>query len=108
MTTSGTGGFGGDVATGCIESKTCRIVVAARVERRTGTSGTSDTSCMSENSGARASRSTVRLSVSSGCEEGVLTGDANDTLASSEAACVFLRLSDVVKVVSRASMGARC
>jgi len=63
---------------------------------------------MSECSGALASRPTVRLSGSSGCEEGVLTGDANDTLASSDAACVFLRLSDVVKVVSRANMGARC
>ena len=42
FTTSGTAGFGAaGGATGCIESSTCRIADAARVERRTGTSGSS-------------------------------------------------------------------
>lgn len=42
FTISGTAGFGAaGGATGCIESSTCRIADAARVERRTGTSGSS-------------------------------------------------------------------
>jgi len=42
FTTSGTAGLGAaGGATGCIESSTCRIADAARVERRTGTSGSS-------------------------------------------------------------------
>lgn len=73
FTTSGTAGLGG--ATGCIESSTWRMVDAARVgrvERRTGTSGSSATS------GTRSTAAVV-LAVGVSCSSSAARFRGDDT-----------------------------